>query len=107
MNKKPSSRVVLCTCPTPKANGLARQLLEERLVSRVSVVPGVTGLYGFASKATVNSGETLLVMRADRRRVKFLEARLGEMLPTRELLNVSTRRGSEPYMTWMIESAAC
>ena len=105
--KKQSARVLLCTCPTPKANSLARTLLEERLVSRVNVVPGVTGLYGFASKAAANGGETLLVMRADTRRVGVLEARLGEMLPKPELLNVSTRRGSEPYMTWMMESAAC
>lgn len=105
--KKAASRVLLCTCPTTKANGVARLLLEERLVSRVNVVPGVTGLYGMVAKKPAQD-ETLLVMRADRRRVKVLEDRLGEMLPGKpEMLNVSGRRGGEPYMTWTVESAAC
>lgn len=101
-------QVVLCTCPADAASGIARRLLEERLVACVNVVGGVRSLYWWKGAVT-EDGESLLVIKAPPACYERLEALLTEIHPydVPEILALAVERGSEAYLSWVAESTAC
>jgi len=97
--------VVLTTvADDERAEGLARQLIDERLAACVNVHPAMTSFYRW--NGAVDAGaERQLVIKTTRNRVPALEARLRELhayeLP--EFLVLAVEQGSAGYLTWVGE----
>ncbi|WKB51615.1 divalent-cation tolerance protein CutA [Eleftheria terrae] len=85
------------------ARHLARQLLQERLVACVNVVPGVRSLYWWQGQLQ-ESAEWLLLLKTTGQRWPQLKARLPELHPYEvpELIATGIADGLEPYLRWMV-----
>ena len=101
MSQKESVRVVLCTCPSDAASGLARTLLEERLVACVNIVGGVSSLYRWKGEIAEDE-ESMLVIKTTPACYSALEARLQALHPydVPEVLALDTDGGSDAYLAW-------
>ena len=64
-------RVVFVTAPVKKAEALARQLLEERLIACANLIPKVKSMYWWKDKIETDA-ETLIVMKTPKRNIKNL-----------------------------------
>jgi len=62
------------------AAGLARALVEERLVACAGILPGLTSVYRWDG-VVEESREQQLVLKTSRARIGALEARLAELHP--------------------------
>ena len=95
--------VVLVTVPRGETgNDLARRLLEEGLAACVNRIPSVRSLYRWKGKIESDE-EELLLIKTSRERMADLEKRIEEMHPYNvpEMLALSVRYGSEPYLDWL------
>ena len=101
-------RVVFCTCPPDQASNVARALLERRLAACVNIVPGVRSLYWWNGEIA-EDGESLLVIKTPHACLPQLESSLLEIHPydVPEFLSVRVEEGSDAYLSWLRESAAC
>jgi periplasmic divalent cation tolerance protein len=97
-------RVVLCTVPTEEVGvRMARQLVDERLVACVNIVPGLRSIYRYQGKVE-DDRELLLVMKTADDRVAPLVPRVRELHPYElcEVLVVDVSAGSQPYLDWVL-----
>lgn len=94
-------RVVFVTAPVKKAEGLARQLLEERLIACANLVPRVKSMYWWKGKVETDA-ETLIVMKAPKRNIKKLIARVNALHPydVPEVISLPVEEGHRPYLQW-------
>jgi periplasmic divalent cation tolerance protein len=100
------TRVCLVTCPDVEVGKrLARELLHEKLVACVNVVPGVASLYWWEGQVQEDS-EVLLVLKTTEERVDALKERLPQLHPysVPELLALPVQDGLAPYLRWVAES---
>ena len=96
-------RVVLCTVPNEEVGaGLARQLVEERLVACVNIVPGVRSIYRFKG-VIEDDRELLLVLKTSAARYAALETRIRALHPYEvcEVIALDVAAGSQPYLDWL------
>lgn len=95
-------RVVLCTAPVDRAEGIARALVEERLAACVNIVPQVTSVYRWKG-AIETDREALLVIKTQAALVARLDGRLRELHPYEvyELLALPIAEGHQPYLDWL------
>lgn len=102
-----TARVLLCTCPPDAAEGIAKGLLERRLVACVNALPGVVSRYWW-NGALERDEETLLVMKTEASRVPEVIAALKGLHPHEvpELLSLPIEAGAEPYLAWVNRETA-
>ncbi|MEW5854428.1 MAG: divalent-cation tolerance protein CutA [Myxococcota bacterium] len=95
-------RVVLCTAPRDKAEGLARALVEERLVACVNLVP-IRSVYRWQGKV-VDDEETLLIMKTGSARVADLMARVPQLHPytVPEVVSLTAEAVLPSYLAWAL-----
>jgi periplasmic divalent cation tolerance protein len=100
-------RVLLCTCPPAAAEGIARGLLEQRLVACVNALPGVVSRYWWKG-SLARDEETLLVMKTEAARVPDVIAALKLLHPYEvpELLSLPVESGAPPYLAWVKDETA-
>ena len=97
--------IVLTTAPADdRAEQLAQQLVEERLVACVNVFQPMVSVYRWKGQVE-RDAERQIVMKTTRDRVAALEARLRELhsyeLP--EFLVIAADEGSAAYLAWVGE----
>jgi periplasmic divalent cation tolerance protein len=96
-------RVILTTAPSGEvAERLALELVAERLVACVNVVPGVLSVYRWQG-AVRRDDEVMLVLKTVAGRVPGLLARLPELHPydVPEILVLRVEEGSRSYLEWL------
>ncbi len=99
-------RIVFVTAPDLEvARGLARQLLEARLVACANLVPGVESHYRWEGKLCAE-GEVLMVLKTTTDRLAELEdcVLAGHPYDTPEFVVLPIESGSARYLDWLAES---
>jgi periplasmic divalent cation tolerance protein len=95
--------VVLSTFPDQEqALGVARQLVEEKLVACVNVLPGATSVYVWQG-ALEQASEVVLLIKTHRDKLDALRERLTALHPydVPELLALPVEQGNAPYLRWL------
>ena len=97
-------RVVFVTAPVKKAEALARQLLEERLIACANLIPKVKSMYWWKDKIETDA-ETLIVMKTPKRNIKNLIRRVKDLHPYEvpEAISIPVEDGYRPYLQWAEE----
>lgn len=100
-------RVVLSTAPAEQAEGLARALVEARVVACVNVLPGARSVYRWQGEVQCEA-ESVLVMKTTAERYPDLEAALSKLHPydVPELLALPVEAGLETYLGWVATEVA-
>jgi periplasmic divalent cation tolerance protein len=97
--------VVMVTVPEWEAPGLARTLVEERLVACVNLVPGLRSIYWWKDKIQ-DEPEVLCIMKTRSARFEVLRKRVRELhsYEVPEIIALPILAGHEPYLEWITES---
>src|SRR5260221_599512 len=105
----PSDIVLILTtvADDPKAEILARTLVEERLAACVSLSGAMRSLYRWQDKIH-NELERQVVIKTVRARIADIEARVRDLheYDVPEFLVIPVDQGSEAYVRWLTESAS-
>ena len=98
--------LVLCSCPSiDSARELAGGLVEQRHAACVSILPGLTSVYGW--KGQIESAEeSLLLIKTRLANFSELEQFIKQQDPYEvpEILAIPVREGSADYLAWLRES---
>jgi periplasmic divalent cation tolerance protein len=94
--------VVFTTCAPGEAESLATQLVEERLVACVNVMPQITSIYRWKDEL-VKDAENLLVIKSHMRLWEPLQARIQELhsYDVPEIICLTIDSGHKPYLDWL------
>ena len=101
-------RVVLVTAPDEEtAAGLARTLVEERLIACANLLPRVRSIYRWEG-AVADDAEVLLVLKTAAARVELLASRVRALHPydLPEVIVLTASGGSEAYLDWVIAESS-
>lgn len=98
--------VVLVTCPTDKAQGIAEALVEERVAACVNVVPSLNSVYRWKGEVQRDT-EAMLLVKTTKDRFEALKLAVLRHHPYElpEVIAITVDRGHTPYLEWVIESA--
>lgn len=98
-------RIILTTTPAQDAPGLARTLLEEKLIACCNMVPGLTSMYWWKGEITTDA-ETLLILKTRSELVERVMARIQGLHPYEvpEILVLPVEQGFEGYLDWVRET---
>lgn len=97
------TRLVLTTAASrEEAERLARTLVEEKLATCVTLLPGAESIYRWQGKIET-AAETLLLIKTAADRLAALEGRLHELhsYDTPEFLVLKVDAGSQAYLRWL------
>ena len=97
--------VVMVTAPEKEAPGLARALVEERLVACVNLLAGLRSVYWW--KAKIEDGpEVLCIMKTRSALFEALRNRVRELhsYEVPEIIALPILAGNEPYLDWIAGS---
>ncbi len=101
-------RVVLCTCPPPEAERIARGLVDAGAAC-VNILPGVRSIYRWKGEIC-DDGESLLLIKAAVERLSALQAALVTLhpyeLPEWVVLAPDELLTSAKYSSWVREPLA-
>ena len=100
--------LALTTVPADfDAASLARELVEQRLVACVSILPAVRSVYAWDDELQ-DSAEQQLILKTTRDRLADLWAAVQEQHPYElaEFLVCPVAEGSPDYLKWVRESVA-
>jgi periplasmic divalent cation tolerance protein len=103
MSKRNNTVVVLVTAPDGKAAAeIARQLLADRLVACVNIVPGLRSLYWWQGEIE-ESDEVLMLLKARGEDVGTLAEKVRSLHPYEvpEVIATEIVAGFEPYLDWV------
>lgn len=102
MEGKAQVLLVQVSAPPSEAEGLARHLLETRLVACASLVPGVRSVYRWEGKVE-QADETLLLLKTTEEAFPALEAevRRRHSYQVPEVLSFRATHASAPYAEWV------
>ena len=97
-------KLVMSTCPEAEAEKLAEQLLEERLVACVNIIPGVVSKYWWKGKMEADK-ESILLMKTTPLLVdeviENVKALHSYEVP--EVIVVDIETGNPGYLAWIGE----
>lgn len=94
--------VVLITCPSDKADAIARNLLNKRVAACINILPKVSSIYWWENK--IESGEeSLLVVKTRTDRFEDLKKYVKEVHPydVPEIIMIPIVAGYRPYLEWI------
>ena len=99
-------RMILVTAPAKDAEKLGRQLLEERLIACVNLIPHVKSLFWWQGKID-NANEVLLVLKTPKKNIKRLMKRVAELHPYEvpEIVVLRVENAWKPYAKWVKQEA--
>lgn len=100
---EPPLRVVLVTTPPDAGSGIARALIEDRLVACVNMTP-VRSVFRWEGRVEEES-EQLLVMKTRADQLDALEARVRALHPydCPEFIALEVIGGADDYLNWVAE----
>ena len=96
-------RIVLSTFASDEiAKNIAHQLLEERLIVCVNIIPTVLSMYWWKGKIEEDQ-EVMTVMKTNESKIQLLMNRLDEIHPydTPEILSIGVDFSAEKYLKWV------
>lgn len=104
---QPDCVVVLMTAPREIAEPLARQLVAERFVACVNLVPGVVSVFAWEGRVD-RAEEVLLVAKTSRARLDGLREALRARHPyaVPELLVLPIVDGLPAYLAWLRDATS-
>jgi len=106
-SSEPEVRVAFITAPDLETGtGIARALVEERLVACVNLVSGIRSIYRWEGTVQEDS-EVLLVAKTRADRAGDLVDRIVELHPYElpEVVLLPAVGGNPPYLDWVREEA--
>ncbi len=95
--------VILVTAPDQQtAETIGRQLLEERLVACVNIVPGIRSMYWWQG-VLEDDEEVLMLLKAPKESVQGIAARVKELHPysVPEVIATEIVGGLAEYLEWV------
>ncbi len=95
----------MCTCPdAATAEGIARRLVESRLVACVNVVPHLTSIYFWQGKVT-DGQEVLMMIKTAQNKLADVERTVLTMHPYEfpEFIAFPIIYGNQKYLAWIDE----
>ena len=94
--------VVFTTCAAGEAESLATQLVEDRLVACVNILPQITSVYHWKDEL-VKDAESLLLIKTHKRLWEPLQERIKELhsYDVPEIICVTIESGYKPYLDWL------
>jgi periplasmic divalent cation tolerance protein len=97
--------VVYVTAPEPDAPGLARAVVEQKLVACVNIVPRVRSIFMWKGEVQ-DEAESLLVMKTVRARFEALRQAIVELHPYEvcEVIATPVVAANPPYREWITET---
>jgi len=97
--------MVMVTAPKKEAPGLARALVEERLVACVNLVPGLRSVYWWKGKIE-DEPEVLCIMKTRSALFEALRNRVTALhsYEVPEIIALPILAGHEPYLDWIAEN---
>jgi periplasmic divalent cation tolerance protein len=97
-------KVIVATCPTDHAKGLAKTLLDAKLVACVNIIPSVVSMYIW-NDSVVEDSESLLLIKTSTSLVSAVEAAFHQAhpydVPEFILLGVDEAGSSQAYLAWV------
>jgi len=100
--KEPKIRVLLCTCPSADAEGLATFLVETRLVACVNIIPQVMSLYRWEGKLHRDAESLLVIKCAKKGHKKVIEAIVQKHpYDVPEVIALNVKGGNADYLEWV------
>lgn len=102
MEGNPQLLVVQVSAPSSEAEGLARHLVEARLIACASLVPSVRSIYHWQGQVEA-AEETLLILKTTEAAFPALEAELRRRhsYQVPEILGWTVTHASAPYADWV------
>ena len=98
--------VVLCTLPPgDAAAGIARAVVEERLVACVNILPGLRSIYAWEGEIQ-DQAEQLAILKTTVDRFEDLRTRLLQLHPysVPEIVALPVADGHLAYLGWVRDS---
>ena len=97
--------VVMVTAPEKEASGLARALVEERLVACANLLPGLRSVYWWKGKIE-DEPEVLCIMKTRSALFEALRNRVRALhsYEVPEIIALPILAGHEPYLEWITEN---
>ncbi|MGC6488965.1 MAG: divalent-cation tolerance protein CutA [Planctomycetota bacterium] len=99
--------VVLCTAPAEAAEGLARDVVAQRLCACVNVLPAVRSYFRWEGRVD-EAEEVLLVAKTTAAAFAALRDRLVALHPydVPEVLALDVRDGLPSYLSWLTDAVS-
>jgi len=94
--------VVFVTCPTADAEPIAAQLVEDKLVACVNILPQITSVYRWKDEIC-KEPEALLLIKSHKRLWEPLQARIRQLhsYEVPEIICLAIDSGHKPYLDWL------
>jgi periplasmic divalent cation tolerance protein len=95
-------RLLLCTAPADAAPGIARALLEAKLIGCANLVPAVRSLYWWEG-AIQDDAEVVLLIETPAELAEQAVAELERLHPydVPKILTLAPEAANAPYLTWL------
>jgi len=95
-------RIVFMSVPREEASRFARDIITERLVACVNIIPKMESLYWWDNKILTDK-ESLLIMKTTHQKYKALQEFVERNHPYEipELLAVGVKEGLPDYLAWV------
>lgn len=95
--------MILTTCPgSISAKKIAQDLVSEKLVACVNVVPGIQSFFAWVGKVD-SANEHLLIIKTTTGNFDAVEKRIKKLHPYElpEVISVPIYSGSAEYLNWI------
>jgi periplasmic divalent cation tolerance protein len=98
----PGEVVIFVTCPASESERIATQLVEDKLVACVNIVPGVTSVYRWQGEICRDQ-ESILIIKSNKNLWDKLEPRIRELhtYDVPEIICIPIELGHKPYLDWL------
>ena len=95
-------RVVFCTTPKDRAEDIANQLLEAKLVACVNIIDTIKSKYWWEGKIQTDE-ESLLIIKSEEKLINELIGKIKEIHPYEvpEVISFKIEEGNQDYLDWI------
>jgi len=98
-------KIVFVTSPAKSVNSITRQLIREKLVACINIIPKISSIYRWKNKIE-KSQESLLIMKTNNSNIKKLIKRIRQVHPYEvpEIIFTDITDGNKDYLNWIEDS---